>query len=191
MIYRTLVVLAQGCGTKSSLVCCSDLLAITNTPSEYDSIPGQRQKASARNWVKFGPALPVGIGRSLFALGCLAFLVHRHLSNGFHLHHSCNNYSLFLYRLFCWPVASRDCQYIYFDGYIATASKVKHLYNGGPTSRTLGRRCINVIQMFCVYWVTTFSNFNKIIHIYFSCSPKYNVFWQWNSIALYQHLQAF
>ena len=30
---------------------------------------------------------------------------------------------------------------------------VYHLYNVGPTSKTLGRRCINVIQMFCVYWV--------------------------------------
>ena len=29
---------------------------------------------------------------------------------------------------------------------------VKHLYNAGPASKTLGRRCINVIQMFCVYW---------------------------------------
>ena len=27
------------------------------------------------------------------------------------------------------------------------------LYNVGPTSKTLGRRCINVIQMFCVCWV--------------------------------------
>ena len=26
------------------------------------------------------------------------------------------------------------------------------LYNVGPTSKTLGRRCINVIQMFCVCW---------------------------------------
>ena len=29
---------------------------------------------------------------------------------------------------------------------------VYHLYNDGPTSKTLGRRCINVIQMLCVYW---------------------------------------
>ena len=29
---------------------------------------------------------------------------------------------------------------------------VWHLYNVGPTSKTLGRRCINVIQMFCVSW---------------------------------------
>ena len=27
---------------------------------------------------------------------------------------------------------------------------VYHLYNFGPMSKTLGRRCINVIQMFCV-----------------------------------------
>ena len=30
---------------------------------------------------------------------------------------------------------------------------VKHLYNVGPASETLGRRYINVIQMFCVCWV--------------------------------------
>ena len=28
-----------------------------------------------------------------------------------------------------------------------------HLYNVGPASKMLGRRCINVIQMVCVYWV--------------------------------------
>ena len=28
----------------------------------------------------------------------------------------------------------------------------KHLYNVGSTSKTLGRRCTNVIQMFCVCW---------------------------------------
>ena len=27
-----------------------------------------------------------------------------------------------------------------------------HLYNVGPTSKTSGRRCTNIIQMFCVYW---------------------------------------
>ena len=32
---------------------------------------------------------------------------------------------------------------------------VLHLYNVGPTSKTLGRRCINVIQMFCVCWERT------------------------------------
>ena len=32
---------------------------------------------------------------------------------------------------------------------------VWHLYNAGPTSKTLGRRCINVIQMFCVFWDIT------------------------------------
>ena len=31
------------------------------------------------------------------------------------------------------------------------------LYNVGPTSKTLGRRCINVIQMFCVCWEVGFS----------------------------------
>ena len=29
---------------------------------------------------------------------------------------------------------------------------VQHLYNVGPTSSTLVRHCINVIQMFCVCW---------------------------------------
>ena len=29
----------------------------------------------------------------------------------------------------------------------------KHLYNAGPTSRTLCRRCTNVIQIICVCWV--------------------------------------
>ena len=31
---------------------------------------------------------------------------------------------------------------------------VYHLYNVGPTSKTLGRRCTNVIQLFCAYWDT-------------------------------------
>ena len=30
---------------------------------------------------------------------------------------------------------------------------VWYLYNVGPTSKTLGRRCSNVIQMFCICWV--------------------------------------
>ena len=29
---------------------------------------------------------------------------------------------------------------------------VLHLYNVGPTSKTLCRRCTNVMQMFCVCW---------------------------------------
>ena len=28
-------------------------------------------------------------------------------------------------------------------------------YNVGPTSKTFCRRCVNVIQMFCVCWVCT------------------------------------
>ena len=28
-----------------------------------------------------------------------------------------------------------------------------HLYNAGPTSKTFGRCCTNLIQMFCVCWV--------------------------------------
>ena len=34
---------------------------------------------------------------------------------------------------------------------------VQHLYNGGPMTKTLGRRGINVIQMFCVF-SDSFSN---------------------------------
>ena len=34
---------------------------------------------------------------------------------------------------------------------------VSHLYNVGPTSKTLGRRCTNGIQMFCVYWLVALS----------------------------------
>ena len=29
---------------------------------------------------------------------------------------------------------------------------VQYLYNVGPTSKTLARRCTNVVQMFCVCW---------------------------------------
>ena len=29
---------------------------------------------------------------------------------------------------------------------------IYHSYNVGPTSKTLRRRCINVIQKLCVYW---------------------------------------
>ena len=34
---------------------------------------------------------------------------------------------------------------------------VQHVYNVGPTSKTLGQRCTKVLLMFCVtvYWVTT------------------------------------
>ena len=31
---------------------------------------------------------------------------------------------------------------------------VKHLYNVGPTSSTSVQHCTNVIQMFCIYWVS-------------------------------------
>ena len=37
---------------------------------------------------------------------------------------------------------------------------VKHLYNVGPTSKMLGRRCTNVIQMFCVCWGAPIFNQN-------------------------------
>ena len=39
------------------------------------------------------------------------------------------------------------------------------LYNVGPTSETMGLRCINVIQMFCVYWVCC------TCHSSIRCSP--------------------
>ena len=32
----------------------------------------------------------------------------------------------------------------------------QHLYNVEPTSATLFQHCINVVQMFCVYWAITF-----------------------------------
>ena len=35
---------------------------------------------------------------------------------------------------------------------------VYHLYNDGRTSKTLGRRCTNGIQMFCVRWVEINNN---------------------------------
>ena len=45
--------------------------------------------------------------------------------------------------------------------YIDLPSKHKtfvyHLCNVGPTSKTLGRRCINVMQMFFACWVILFS----------------------------------
>ena len=37
-------------------------------------------------------------------------------------------------------------------------ANTKHFYNNvGPTSKTLGRRCINAIQMFCVCWDDMYS----------------------------------
>ena len=35
---------------------------------------------------------------------------------------------------------------------VNTKHLYKHLYNVGPMSKTLARRCINVIEMFCVCW---------------------------------------
>ena len=45
---------------------------------------------------------------------------------------------------------------------ITSPANTKHLYNVGPTSKTLGRRCINVIQMFCAYWDDTCNVLNRI-----------------------------
>ena len=40
---------------------------------------------------------------------------------------------------------------------------VLHLYNVGPTSKTLGPRYINVIQIFCVFWKK-----QSVVYAYFS-----------------------
>ena len=56
--------------------------------------------------------------------------------------------------LFLW------CKVLYLvNNYISSKKQpseqetfVWHLYKVGPTSKTLGRRCTNVIQMFCVCW---------------------------------------
>ena len=46
---------------------------------------------------------------------------------------------------------------VFFKLHYLLSSKHKtfvyHLYNDGPTSSTLDQHCINVIQMFCVFWV--------------------------------------
>ena len=42
-----------------------------------------------------------------------------------------------------------------------TQKNYTNLYNVGPTSKTLSRRCINVIQMFCVFWFDT-GNYSRI-----------------------------
>ena len=39
------------------------------------------------------------------------------------------------------------------SGLILAKTFVQHLYNVGPKSWTLVQHCINVMQMFCVYWV--------------------------------------
>ena len=41
---------------------------------------------------------------------------------------------------------------------------VYHLYNNGSTSQTLGRRCINVIQMFCVCWADALQSQHLTLH---------------------------
>ena len=41
----------------------------------------------------------------------------------------------------------------------------RHLYKVGPTSSTLVQHCINVIEMFCVYWdynTAHLMHFNKL-----------------------------
>ena len=51
-----------------------------------------------------------------------------------------------------------------------------HLYNVGPTSKTLGRRCTNVIQICCVCWVTVKIDTNNNANL--SCK---NITDGWNS----------
>ena len=50
-----------------------------------------------------------------------------------------------------WPLY--QCMIAMLPTVMPLNSVPRHLYNVGPTSKTLGRRCINVIQMFCVYLV--------------------------------------
>ena len=41
-----------------------------------------------------------------------------------------------------------------------------HLYNVGPTSKTLGRCCINVMQIFCVSWVAFYYILDRTRAVY-------------------------
>ena len=43
---------------------------------------------------------------------------------------------------------------------------VWHLYNVGPTSKTLGRCCINVMQIFCVSWVAFYYILDRTRAVY-------------------------
>ena len=47
---------------------------------------------------------------------------------------------------------------------------VKHLYDVGPTWKTLGRRCTNAIQLFCVYWDTGRNLTHLLFGSYFLCA---------------------
>ena len=74
------------------------------------------------------------------------------------------------------------CKYEYSD--IITRSypaNTKHLYNilynVGPTSKTLGRRCTNVIQMFCVCWVVIYFHLVFVLLDMFPENIKHNVGW--------------
>ena len=67
---------------------------------------------------------------------------------------------------------------------------LSHLCNVGPTSKTLGRRCTNVIQMFCLYWECPLAINLNINHFpkqnrdlqncnYPSCRWKSSIVWVW------------
>ena len=45
------------------------------------------------------------------------------------------------------------------------------LYNVGPTSKTLDRRCANVIQMFCFCWACSISG------------PLFKTYWYWVTVS--------
>ena len=72
-------------------------------------------------------------------------------------------------------VGARMNNYKWWEGGNVNPSKqiciILYLYNVGPTSKTLGRRCTNIIQLFCVCWddplnnYFTFSDIKILFHI--------------------------
>ena len=53
------------------------------------------------------------------------------------------------------------------------------LYNVGPTSKTLGRRCTNVIQIFCVFRAVLFSRGD----CFYGETHRLSIFW-WGNLAV-------
>ena len=47
-------------------------------------------------------------------------------------------------------------------------ANTKHLYSVVPTSKPLGQHCMNVIQMFCVWWDAQFIKSFNFANVYFS-----------------------